>query len=372
MPGQPGGIDTTGYLFDYYLSDSFSYKSNFIGGQGQLINNSYRFPKDTSGSYQGKTMFYMNYDCINSITVAFDSLYSNNTPTPWSILSVTIDTIYVPIIQVNHSNHPDTLEIQLNSVDERGYPQLAPFLLDTLIIDTNIGNRNNYSVNVIKWATNGYQVPGGTKFAVSVTYFDSTKLDSCWFIYGYGAFKDTCPTRQKGDAALAYPTNFSKISALPKPFIANSFALWNEYVGHGLLPDQTGDDVYFPCDTNDKTFHPKVDGANYLQDIDIATYIQLVVNTGIAKINPAQLNVVQNYPNPFSDKSTINYTIAKPADVNLKVVDLTGRELLVQEYTNVAPGEHSIVINGDILAPGIYFYCISSSNYTVTKKMVVN
>ncbi len=363
------------FTVDYYQADANLFGGNFIDQQGQLINKYYSFPKDTLNSYKASSMMFMNYDCINSIKVTFDSLYDPYQHTSFALdtfASFGIDTIFVPIIQEHYSadSLKDTLEIQLNTVDAYGYPT-SNVLLDTMIIADTIGYGNNYHIKTIKWPLGAYYV-SGAKFAVSVIYNDHSKLDSCWFIYGYNSFTtNTCPAISAGPNVLALPTDFSRIPYPSGKLIANSFAVWNQYYAYGSLPTEGGNNVYFPCDTSDKIFHPGIDGANFLQDIHIYVQDTASAYLGIKNINSPFSIISQNYPNPFNDKSTITYTISKVADVNFNLVDLAGRTIFAQSYTKVTPGMHSIIVNASTLSPGVYFYSLSSSGTKATKKMVV-
>ncbi|HTB32173.1 MAG TPA: T9SS type A sorting domain-containing protein [Bacteroidia bacterium] len=367
--GSVESTDTARYQFmvDNYRADDSVYHSAFLGNQAQLINKYYSYPNDTSSLTD---LNARNYFCINSVTVAFDSIYdidSGKAFNPDILGTFGISTIYIPIIQVNHSFQKDSLEIQINQVDAYGYPISSP-VLDT-IIDSVYGAGNNYTIRTIQWNVGNYQF-GGSKYAITMTYMDQSKRDSCWFIYGYGSKKDTCPIKNSFDS-IALPTYFTKMPISPKPLIANSFAIWNEYRGYGLLPTEGGNNVYFPCDTLDKTFHPGIDGSNYLQDIHIYVKDTITIFTGVSAIHSPFTIINQNYPNPFTDKTTINYSINRTANVDFKVVDLTGRELQVQSFDNVKPGQHSILLDATKFSPGVYFYSFTSSGSTVTKKMVV-
>lgn len=359
------------FTIDYYQADINKYGADYVYQQQQLINKYYSYPADTSNIFNTT-----NYYCINSVTVAFDSLYDpfqNTSFAADTFASFGIDYIYVPIIQVNHSGKNDTLELQLKTVDRYGYPT-SNILLDTLFLadsanHDSLGNMNDNTIKVLKWSLGAYYV-SGAKFAVTMIYYDYTKRDSCWFIYGYHSFNASCPNMPAGTNTLAYPTDFSKIPYPSGPDTANSFEVWNQYNSYGTLPTEGGNNVYFPCDTN-KTFHYGIDGANFFQDVHI--YVQDTVSAylGIKNILSPFSLLTQNYPNPFNNKSTITYTTNKIADINFQVVDLTGRVILSQNYTKMAPGLHSIILNASSLSPGIYFYTLSSSGSSVTKKMVV-
>jgi hypothetical protein len=368
------GIDSSNLFIDYYLSDSLLYTPNYVGLQGQLLNSYYKYPADTLNSYKGKSMFFMNYDCINSIAVAFDSLvvgskgYSADT-----IAGIQLDTLYIPIIQVHNSayTHYDTLEIQLISVDGDGYPVFGSLALaDTLIIADTIGAGNDSTIYTIKWNLSSLQLLS-TKFAVNITYYDSTKQDSCWFIYGYGSFSSHC-AEEGSKTIFADNTNFSNIPNNIKDFKANSFAFWNGLAGYGYLPTSNGNNVFYPCNAADTDhFVPGIDGANYLQNIDIAADVFLSSYTGISNLHSPGISIRQNYPNPYNNTTNIGYSLVKSADISLKIVDLAGREVFSQSYGTMASGQHSIVLNANTFSAGVYFYSITSSGYTVTKKMEV-
>lgn len=94
---------------------------------------------------------------------------------------------------------------------------------------------------------------------------------------------------------------------------------------------------------------------------------------GIQSINcevPAVFSLSQNYPNPFNPVTNIKFAVAKTGLVTLKVYDVSGREVaqLVNEDLNA--GTYSSDYNALHLASGIYFYKLTSKNFTGTKKMV--
>ncbi len=86
---------------------------------------------------------------------------------------------------------------------------------------------------------------------------------------------------------------------------------------------------------------------------------------------PEKYDISQNYPNPFNPTTKIDYDLPYDGKVNIAVYDLSGRELanLVNEVK--AAGYYSLEFNASNLASGIYFYKITSKNFTATKKMVV-
>jgi hypothetical protein len=79
----------------------------------------------------------------------------------------------------------------------------------------------------------------------------------------------------------------------------------------------------------------------------------------------------QNYPNPFSSTTTINYHLPRASDVKIHIYNSAGQaiELLVSE--NQPEGEHSVGFNAKHLLPGIYYYKIETEFFSETKKMLI-
>ncbi|MEJ2636576.1 MAG: T9SS type A sorting domain-containing protein [Calditrichia bacterium] len=84
-----------------------------------------------------------------------------------------------------------------------------------------------------------------------------------------------------------------------------------------------------------------------------------------------QFKLNQNYPNPFNPTTTISYSIAKSGKVRIDIYNLLGEK--VAELVNKVqqPGDYQIKFDGSNLASGMYFYRISSQNFTQIKKMIL-
>jgi hypothetical protein len=96
--------------------------------------------------------------------------------------------------------------------------------------------------------------------------------------------------------------------------------------------------------------------------------------TGIQKISelvPSSYFLSQNYPNPFNPITNIRYELLKSGLVNLVVFDVLGREieLLVNEKQNA--GTYEITFNASQYSSGIYFYRLTTDNFSDTKKMLM-
>jgi hypothetical protein len=81
----------------------------------------------------------------------------------------------------------------------------------------------------------------------------------------------------------------------------------------------------------------------------------------------------QNYPNPFNPNTIIQYSIAKPGLVRLRVFDVLGR--LVAELVNGhrTPGNYTVDFQAGKkkLSSGVYFYELRSGEFAGVKKMLL-
>ncbi|MBZ0199106.1 MAG: T9SS type A sorting domain-containing protein, partial [Ignavibacteriaceae bacterium] len=88
---------------------------------------------------------------------------------------------------------------------------------------------------------------------------------------------------------------------------------------------------------------------------------------------PLSLSLEQNYPNPFNPSTTINFSINKSAYVSLKIYDLLGN--VVAELINENKNRGSYSYNFDAaelnLSSGVYFYMLKTSDFSLSKKMVL-
>jgi len=71
---------------------------------------------------------------------------------------------------------------------------------------------------------------------------------------------------------------------------------------------------------------------------------------------PISYRLYQNYPNPFNPSTTIKYEIKKLTNVELKVFDILGREIITLVNEEKPTGRYEIVFDASNLPSGIYFY----------------
>ena len=85
--------------------------------------------------------------------------------------------------------------------------------------------------------------------------------------------------------------------------------------------------------------------------------------------SPTEFSLEQNYPNPFNPSTTIGFSIPERSFVTLKVYDMLGREVEVLISEQKESGNYQIGFNASDLSSGIYYYTLTTGNFTSTKKM---
>ena len=83
-----------------------------------------------------------------------------------------------------------------------------------------------------------------------------------------------------------------------------------------------------------------------------------------------------NYPNPFNPSTTISFTTAKAAPVQITIYNLKGQAVRTWNLETEVGGNHSVQWdglddNGLSLSSGVYFYRMFSGAYSSTRKMVL-
>jgi len=86
---------------------------------------------------------------------------------------------------------------------------------------------------------------------------------------------------------------------------------------------------------------------------------------------PGAYSLEQNFPNPFNPTTNIKFSVAKLSLVKIVVYDVLGREVqtLVNEKMNT--GSYEVSFDGSSLYSGVYFYKISSGEFSQVRRMVL-
>ncbi len=86
---------------------------------------------------------------------------------------------------------------------------------------------------------------------------------------------------------------------------------------------------------------------------------------------PEKFGLEQNYPNPFNPSTTIKYSIANQANVQLQVFDAIGNlvETLIDKAQTA--GVYTVEFTAKGISSGVYYYQLKTDNFKETKKFVL-
>lgn len=89
------------------------------------------------------------------------------------------------------------------------------------------------------------------------------------------------------------------------------------------------------------------------------------------KILVNSFSLEQNYPNPFNPTTRIRFSISDFQFTSLKIYDITGKEIAALIDEIKSPGSYEVEFNGSSLSSGVYFYKLTSGNFSAAKKFIL-
>jgi len=95
---------------------------------------------------------------------------------------------------------------------------------------------------------------------------------------------------------------------------------------------------------------------------------------GIRKIEneiPEKFTLEQNYPNPFNPTTSIKYQVESSKHIKLVVYDILGKEIATLVNEKQSPGTYEVTWDASVYPSGVYFYKLTSGDFSETKKMLM-
>jgi len=111
-----------------------------------------------------------------------------------------------------------------------------------------------------------------------------------------------------------------------------------------------------------------------LGDYETIDGYRLVVQSEMVSIdenNDMSFSVSQNSPNPFSNRTSIEFNSTTEREYLFSIINLLG-EVQDQRIINANYGSNKIDVDASALSSGIYFYTLSNAQGMITKKMIIN
>jgi len=92
--------------------------------------------------------------------------------------------------------------------------------------------------------------------------------------------------------------------------------------------------------------------------------------TGITEMRNSR-DVLVNYPNPFSDYTTLKFKTEQFSEVKIEIFDITGKVVRHIDAGTFAPGENTFVIQRENMKSGMYFLRLSMGSESSLSKLIV-
>ena len=96
-------------------------------------------------------------------------------------------------------------------------------------------------------------------------------------------------------------------------------------------------------------------------DLAIFPIVVIAGPTGVKGVTRNNFTFFGNYPNPATDVTNIKFSLAKPEDMTIQIMDMNGRVLSTISQASLLTGEHVVPVNTSPMASGNYLYLIRTS-----------
>jgi len=124
-------------------------------------------------------------------------------------------------------------------------------------------------------------------------------------------------------------------------------------------------------DTDKLTFGYDATGNLASYSAEIVTLTSVAASADL----PEAFALLGNYPNPFNPSTTIRYDLPERTDVELSVVDVTGRQIALLVDAEQSAGFYSVSWDasdaGSNLASGVYFVRLRAGSFRQVARVVL-
>jgi photosystem II stability/assembly factor-like uncharacterized protein len=86
---------------------------------------------------------------------------------------------------------------------------------------------------------------------------------------------------------------------------------------------------------------------------------------------PKEYMLLQNYPNPFNPNTRIKFAIVNKGFTRLEVYDMLGKKINTLIEKALDAGTYEVNFDGSNLSSGIYYYKLTTQDYSDAKKMIL-
>ena len=144
----------------------------------------------------------------------------------------------------------------------------------------------------------------------------------------------------------------------------------------GSIEAVRGRQVVLINPASEETYNLRRDGTITLSPegetmgLELAMGTQEYVDRQREKVLPEEVTLT-SYPNPMSKQGTFAFTLPEAEKVTLKVFDVLGRQVATLASGRKEAGKHTVRIESEDWASGVYFGRLKAGDQRITKKITV-
>ncbi len=342
---------------NWTYGDGLIYKNNI----DPLFNAGLIFGTSERSFVNGQLgCFGINSDFQNSSPISgFETIPGNWDQVTKSVFNdhSSLSPLGIEVIQRSYSNNGE--DILLLKYSLKNESETLNDMYVGLFADWDVGGDDFHSQNL-----------GGFDMSRNLVYQYLENGNPDQNYYGIVALSGISGTRITGQGNHLYirDSSFVWISTINNTEIteAGEYRMW---IGSGPFNLNTDDSqlVYFAIVAG-STLEELKENA----DLAAQKYQGLLTDISVNQKEQSGFYLNQNYPNPFSNQTEIEYSIPYDCKVQLDLMNIEGMKVKTMVYENQMAGKYKIRLNKNNLNPGFYLYQLRADVlFTKTKKMFI-
>jgi hypothetical protein len=355
--------------FNFFHSTNNSYEFESPSAIGaDTASNIYitGFCADLNGRYD---IFTLKFDKDSHFKwVKYFNGIGNSNDRPWGMAGKG-NSIYVTGYTTSQNSGYDMVLLKYNSAGDSVWSKTYDGVSHYTDIASDVCVDSSDNVYIAGYSTNGYPRFTTVKFNSSGTTLWAKTFD----LYPSGAMK-ICLDKDQN----IYATGNASLPDTNHAYCTIKYDPSGNIIWYQLLSTTNHRDAEAYSIAVDDNKNVVITGEwNYL--FTTVKYQQTVAIKQNQNNIPCTFSISQNYPNPFNPSTKIKFDIpnfplmkgARGMSVQLTIYDLLGREVATLVNQQLQPGLYEVEFDASNYPSGVYFYRLTSGDFTSTQKMVL-
>jgi hypothetical protein len=111
---------------------------------------------------------------------------------------------------------------------------------------------------------------------------------------------------------------------------------------------------------------------NVRGDKTLTIRVQSALDVGSPEVSiPTDFGITSVTPNPFNNRARVSFDLPTAGNIELSIVDMSGRSVMTLAKGSFNSGRHSVAIDGEALAGGSYIVRLESAGQISTAKLTL-